>query len=158
MARCWPLLLLVVTVSPTPASDASAFCAGLEQAVAAAEAGDRFAAVTGADTGLHHLSTLELAGAKTCRTYPDDCPDASWRCLISTEGKYVHALQDAGNLAGRVAGCLGDAWSREDVDGGDYLTEVRFTRSGSGARVRVIATREIEGRHSIVLTVFSSQE
>lgn len=136
------------------------FCGALQAALDAAEAGDRFAAITGPDAGLFHETAVELPGAQRCGVNPDEFPAAAWRCLVQSEGKYILAQREHGKITSRVAGCLGSGWSREDAKVAGYLRWVEFQRADSAVRVRVTASVSDAARgtpHRIVVGVLSPQ-
>jgi len=154
------LLLLCALFAPiTPAGDAR-FCDALQRVIRSAEAQDRLAEIAGNNAGLYFETGVDLPGAQFCVSDPDDYPDASWSCMVSSNGKYVIALQKFGKVVRRVEQCLPPGWSKDEPATDDYLSETVFTHEDSVARVRVIVTNAVERvrswhAHRIVITVFS---
>ena len=137
-------MLLVVAVSALlPVGAGPDICSGLSEALVAAEAGDGFAAISGQHAGLYRETSLRLPGAEFC-TVDDGHPDATWRCLMSSPERYNLALEAVHKLARRVESCLGEGWSREEVEGDTFYREFVLTHPDSVARFHIVVTHKVE--------------
>jgi len=116
------------------------YCAPVSSALEAARAGNDFAAITGADAGLYHETSLTLPGAKLCGTSPRERPDAAWRCHLETNERYTLALEVHADFLRRLEACLGPGWSGARSNDKGYLRFDLYTHADDATRIQVLTT------------------
>jgi len=163
MTRAAALVTVLLVFVPALAADDERFCAPLSEVIASAEQRDRLAAITGVDAGMHYETTTSLPGAEFCFSSPNDYPEATWRCLAGSQGKYTLALQLHGKVESRIESCLGSEWTSETKREGAYLMQTIFTQEGNPVRVEVATTKQVTPSHGwrshrVVVVVYSPRE